>query len=91
MHLAQDRGNWRAVVNTAMNDRALLHVISLVQKTDTSCVITFTCNFITVTSHTAQDSHTAVLSRTPLTADAWIRSQVSLRDICSGHFNTVAL
>lgn len=49
----------------------------------------FTCNFITVTSHMAQDPHTAVLSRMPLTADAWIRSQVSLRDICSRHSGTV--
>jgi hypothetical protein len=31
MHLAQDRGTWRDVANTVMNDRALLHVISLVK------------------------------------------------------------
>ena len=89
MHLAQDRGKWRAVVNTVMNDRALLHEISPVKNADTSCVIMFTCKVITVTPHMAQDSHTAVLSRTPLTADAWIRSQVSIRDICSGHSGTV--
>jgi hypothetical protein len=62
MHLAQDRSKWRDVVNTVMNDRALLHVISLVKKADTSRVITLTLNFITVTSHMAQDPHTAILS-----------------------------
>jgi hypothetical protein len=65
MHLAHDRGKWRDVVDTVMNDRALLHVISPVKKADTSCVIMFTCNVLTATSHMAQDSHTAVLSRTP--------------------------
>jgi len=32
MHLAQDRSKWRAVVNTVMNDRSLLHVIILVKR-----------------------------------------------------------
>jgi hypothetical protein len=53
MHL----GKWRAVVNTVMNDRALLHVISLVKKADTSCAIMFTGHFITVTSRCSLVSH----------------------------------
>jgi hypothetical protein len=32
MYLAQDRAKWRAVLNTVMNNRALLHVISLVKR-----------------------------------------------------------
>jgi hypothetical protein len=92
MHLVQDRSKWRAVVNKAMNDRALLHVISLVKrKADTSCAVMFTFNFTNVASHMAQDPHTAVLSRTPLTADARTRSQVSPCNIRSGHSGTVTV
>ena len=59
MHPAQDRGKWRAVVNTVMNDRALLHVISLAKKADTSCIITFTCNLTrgSGSSHCSPVSH----------------------------------
>ena len=32
MYLAQDRTKWRAVVNTVMNNRPLLHVISLLKR-----------------------------------------------------------
>jgi hypothetical protein len=49
----------------------------------------FTSNFINVTSHMAQDPQTAVLTRTPLTADVRVRSQVSPCNVPSGHSGTV--